>query len=336
MTSIIYGPPKEIESLSQFVDAISQKIENNEPDTFDLQYLFRGHSSISYKLCPSIARSKVSIMLEPKLIEQACNKLPDTFNNNEDKISLLAKMQHYGLPTRLIDFTLNPLVALYFACQPTSRNNDPTGVILETNNHIYCSGKRIAANTELVFKERWRPDDLTTESNLLRAINLSYYEYSFVKALICSCIDFIPERGISVRDYIEWNKERPWFKTWADRFSFEELSDEEQEICIAALMKSPIVVEAQEQIERQRLQQGVYLLIPNKVQRDLNGDYRIYRDLPPLYHEDNRVGHYLIKSDRKKQILKDLNKIGINEGFLFCDSIDHVCAQIKKTHFRPL
>lgn len=43
-------------------------------------------------------------------------------------------MQHYGCPTRLLDITTNPLVALYFAC---AGENDSDGAI-----YIFAVNKR--------------------------------------------------------------------------------------------------------------------------------------------------------------------------------------------------
>jgi hypothetical protein len=41
--------------------------------------------------------------------------MPQEFKNMS-QFDILVKMQHYGLPTRLLDATLNPLIALFFAC----------------------------------------------------------------------------------------------------------------------------------------------------------------------------------------------------------------------------
>lgn len=39
-----------------------------------------------------------------------------------DDLQLLADLQHYGVPTRFLDFTSNPMTALWFACEKEARS----------------------------------------------------------------------------------------------------------------------------------------------------------------------------------------------------------------------
>ncbi len=44
--------------------------------------------------------------------------------NKREDFNFMALCQHHGLPTPLVDITLNPLVAIHFACQPTHNSKD--------------------------------------------------------------------------------------------------------------------------------------------------------------------------------------------------------------------
>ena len=86
------------------------------------RWVFRGHDDIEYKLIPSVGRathtSKSRLGYERSLFDIFCREAcAHLLNIPSDEWEWLSIAQHHRLPTRLLDWTYNPLVALYFAVE---------------------------------------------------------------------------------------------------------------------------------------------------------------------------------------------------------------------------
>lgn len=127
----------EINKFADFHDAIFnvQSITSN--------WIFRGHRDSTWKLKPEIGRKPFCDFFELDEIPSFDKNLFDNWllkakphlsqAGNLSDIKLLCIARHNGLPTRILDWTFNPLVAAFFAVR----------IPVDGDSIVYCLNSTI-------------------------------------------------------------------------------------------------------------------------------------------------------------------------------------------------
>lgn len=285
---------KDLSSYIEYISSIGQTLINRR-NSNSRTLMFRGQSNCSYELIPSIARNyngKNSPLLksERNMIDMAKTQMPDIFKADYEPIELLALLQHYGIPTRLLDVTDNALVGLYFSCSSDSKSDGEVIVFLKD--------------------ESW----MRTRS-LVNAIADTYRfvdcEYTYLESFYGSIANqpyFLEEKYMMEQAHTSIHDGAEWIKYFA---------------------VPPIFTFAQIHSLRQQMQAGQYIIFPNTVDED-DGELAFLRKIDPIpKNHESIIGRAVIRHTCKEQILHELELVGISKKTLFPDNIDVVCEYIK-------
>ena len=114
---------KPPESLTDFLEAFARYSSRS-----NLLNCYRGQRDASWKNVAGIFRPDLKQLLEneKRAVRDLVSVHPNEFATDETMFDRLVRMQHFGLPTRLLDVSLNALVALYFATDPGPDKTAPT------------------------------------------------------------------------------------------------------------------------------------------------------------------------------------------------------------------
>jgi len=261
---------------------------------------YRGQRDASWPIVAGIFRPEFKDLLtiERKAVRDLISVHPSEFATDETMFDKLVRMQHFGLPTRLLDVSRNALVALYFATDPGPHGSDPidgrvTAFAIPEEREKYFDSDSVSCIANLANMGSDEKGDIYR----LKESLIELPEDEQIKKFNDDCV--IKRLHQSIRS------EKSYF----------------QPIINPIDLLLPYYVHPKMSNRRILAQSGAFILYGLDPSKEIFYPYEIEET------------HFLVPQKAKEPIRKSLANLGINESTLFPE-IDKAAAWIKKRYSR--
>lgn len=275
-----------IHSIAEYLDCLKDLSANgiNGCSRKNVQLYFRGEPQNYGETAgqPGIARGKwLEGNNESDLFRECERRLSHEFASCKSTFEKLVLMQHYFIPTRLLDVSLDPLIGLFFALynDPKSKRKDDE-----------CEPVILVYEVPRDSIRNYHSDVVSIISN----IAVYHYEYDnlSVKDIPYSNDEWDREKfneNVSIKHLVhEIRAEKPYFDKWIKKDNMESI------FCVHPLLDNP----------RIRSQQGAFLLF------GINGDKHHIATLESNKGPEIRMAKICIPQSAKMRLREELKILG--------------------------
>ena len=165
--------------IGQYISFVKEIYELENQKGCKKHLFFRGQADESWSLTPKVLREKD--YNEKELVLDFYHYGPlHSFNYelDNDRLSLLTDMQHYEVPTRLLDWSLSPLSSLYFAVEKGSYPQQ-NAVVYILNPWTFNS--QVLHNNSRSYNSHSKIQDAYL---LARALLSTYKDFGYIKKFV--------------------------------------------------------------------------------------------------------------------------------------------------------
>ena len=269
-------------TVGDLLEQIKQlQTHHDETSNEEIVLYFRGESKCGRPLQPGAMRPGNGLRdYESEMLTNLISRYSGEFRGLNSALEEWALAQHHGLPTRFLDVTRNPLVALFNACKNVDHYGESGRL------HIFAVPRTLI-----------KPFNSDTLSIIANFSKLKRFEQSLLLGKKMSNDEYIHYRRARLRLYQGIKQEKSYF---------------EERIDIKDLYKV-FVTEPQQFSERVRAQSGAFLV--SAFHEDFDRDAVIAvnkKNPPPIY------AHYklIIPSACKGNIMRELELLNITDETL--------------------